>query len=311
MKSLALSFAFAALIGVSITQTGPSSLVSKHAEKLGQAKSMQVTFTVQVIGGSSEEHRLTLSKPSNLRWEAPDKTTITDGKTVWTYIKSKKQYTEAPLAEGDLLKLMSDDRLWMWSAFFDAKFKDQIASTKAGKARKIKNAATTEVAVTFSKRTNSAVVLFVDDALGVARGGLWQNQLGQTIISAEPITLSETESDAKLFAFVPPADAQKLDASAISSQAIPYSEINAIFMGNCTGCHGSNQQRSGLNLTNYDSVMRGGRGGKIVEPGSPEQSRILNYLRGKNAPIMPPGRPMPSAVVDKIEAWIKAGANKE
>jgi hypothetical protein len=46
----------------------------------------------------------------------------------------------------------------------------------------------------------------------------------------------------------------------------------------------------------------------MVIPYNPEQSRLVNVLRGRGASLMPPDRPLPEADIRLIERWIRAGA---
>jgi hypothetical protein len=46
----------------------------------------------------------------------------------------------------------------------------------------------------------------------------------------------------------------------------------------------------------------------MVTPYNPDQSRLVNMLRGRNAARMPPDRPLPEADIALIEKWIRSGA---
>jgi hypothetical protein len=46
----------------------------------------------------------------------------------------------------------------------------------------------------------------------------------------------------------------------------------------------------------------------MVTPYNPEQSRIVNMMRARNAARMPPDRPLPEASIELVERWIRAGA---
>jgi hypothetical protein len=52
----------------------------------------------------------------------------------------------------------------------------------------------------------------------------------------------------------------------------------------------------------------GGRA--LVTPYVPEQSRLANMLRARNAPRMPPDRPLSEADIRLVEAWILSGARR-
>lgn len=93
-------------------------------------------------------------------------------------------------------------------------------------------------------------------------------------------------------------------------EAPTFKDVEAILGPNCTGCHGGPHGRAGIDLSNYDSVMKGGEGGLVVKKGAPKHSLLVQALRGTGGVRqMPPRRPpLPEASIALIEAWIKAGA---
>jgi hypothetical protein len=48
----------------------------------------------------------------------------------------------------------------------------------------------------------------------------------------------------------------------------------------------------------------------LVTPFDPTQSRLVHLLRARNAPRMPPDRPLPEVDIRLIESWILDGARK-
>ena len=118
----------------------------------------------------------------------------------------------------------------------------------------------------------------------------------------------------------------------------------AIFQPNCatTSCHGPAAAVSGLDFSTpengYASLTQlwvwvvvppdGGRrprpappaairnGTKVCEyqerplvtPYDPAGSRVVNMLRGRDAPLMPPDRPLPEPDIELVERWILNGA---
>jgi hypothetical protein len=49
----------------------------------------------------------------------------------------------------------------------------------------------------------------------------------------------------------------------------------------------------------------------LVTPYDPAQSRLIDVLRGRNAPRMPPDRPLDEADIKLVEDWILNGARKD
>lgn len=298
------------LAGVFVLQT-PSSSVKSHADKLLNSKALTIKYTVQEVGGAAIEKTAFFSKPNKLRIESPAMLTVSDGTSLRVLDKKSNTYSEGP-APKETERLMQPD-CWLWTAFFNHKFSDLVESSRAGKVRKMKGVSVREVELSLTKNPGTTATLLIDDSLGIARGMIWREttpKAFELIVFADEIAMDK-EPDEKLFAFNPPAGSTKVDASSPTTTDAPtWQQISAIFMGNCTGCHGSRMARGGLSLSTYESAMAGGRSGKIIVPGDPSASRIMQYLYGRGRPQMPPSGKMPDSVLQKIEKWIAAGATK-
>jgi mono/diheme cytochrome c family protein len=88
-----------------------------------------------------------------------------------------------------------------------------------------------------------------------------------------------------------------------------YAAVQSVFTKNCVGCHGANNPKAGINLTSYETVMRGGTEGPIVKAGDPAGSVIIQALHGTDhKKQMPPKGALPADQIGVIESWIKDGA---
>ena len=91
-------------------------------------------------------------------------------------------------------------------------------------------------------------------------------------------------------------------------------DVFPIFKVRCTGCHqpgGEGFEKSGLDLSTYEGVMKGTRLGKMVIPGDPESSNLMWLLDWRASPAlrMPHGKKKLSTCDrDAIRAWIREGA---
>lgn len=91
-------------------------------------------------------------------------------------------------------------------------------------------------------------------------------------------------------------------------------DVMPIFVGRCFSCHqisGKGDEKSGLDLSTYEGVMRGTRMGKMVIPGDPESSNLMWLLDWRGAPEthMPLGKKKLSTCDrDTIRTWIREGA---
>jgi WD40 repeat protein len=95
------------------------------------------------------------------------------------------------------------------------------------------------------------------------------------------------------------------------AQGVSFSkDIVPIFKANCIKCHSARDRQGGLSLASYADLAKGGKGGKELAP-KVEESRLVKYLEGTLKPQMPIGRPLPKATIDKIKAWVAAGAKAD
>ena len=82
-----------------------------------------------------------------------------------------------------------------------------------------------------------------------------------------------------------------------------------VFRSRCGSCHNADKQKGGLNLDNFGAAMQGGGSGKVVEPGDPDGSTLLQVVTHKEEPKMPPNAPkLPDAEIEVIRKWIEGGA---
>jgi hypothetical protein len=97
-----------------------------------------------------------------------------------------------------------------------------------------------------------------------------------------------------------------------------------LFEPNCatSSCHSRAAAADGLDFSDAERGYRSLTGlsatidGKsparraFVTPYQPQQSRLIQMLRARNAPRMPPDRPMPEADILLVEEWILNGARQ-
>jgi Planctomycete cytochrome C len=64
-------------------------------------------------------------------------------------------------------------------------------------------------------------------------------------------------------------------------------DIMPIFRGRCVGCHqpgGEGYEKSGLDLTNYEGVMKGTTHGPMIIPRDPDGSNLMWLLDWRASP---------------------------
>lgn len=101
---------------------------------------------------------------------------------------------------------------------------------------------------------------------------------------------------------------------AASNQVSFADDVFPIFKGRCIDCHrpgGEGFQKSGLDLTTYEGLMKGTKFGSMVDPGDPDTSNLVWLLDWRAAPQlrMPHGKKKLSTCDrNAIRSWIRQGA---
>jgi len=91
-------------------------------------------------------------------------------------------------------------------------------------------------------------------------------------------------------------------------------DVMPIFRGRCVSCHqpgAEGFEKSGLDLTTYEGVMKGTKHGPMVIPRDPDSSNLVWLLDWRASPEvrMPHGKKKLSTCDrDAIRAWIREGA---
>ncbi len=76
----------------------------------------------------------------------------------------------------------------------------------------------------------------------------------------------------------------------------------------CVRCHEGEKPKGGLSLVSAERFAKGGESGPIVVPGKPDESSLVDYISG-DAPEMPKdGKPLSTGEVAAIRQWIQDGA---
>ncbi|MEP0844333.1 MAG: hypothetical protein HRF43_16665 [Phycisphaerae bacterium] len=111
-------------------------------------------------------------------------------------------------------------------------------------------------------------------------------------------------------AMAAPSMPPKPEAPQAGAPPINYADhILPIINDKCAGCHNPDKSRGGLVLVTYNDLMQGGSSGKVVEPGSPDGSRLYLLVSHKEEPYMPPkADKLDEARLTTIRKWIEGGA---
>lgn len=95
-------------------------------------------------------------------------------------------------------------------------------------------------------------------------------------------------------------------------------KIRPILAQNCVGCHGQEKHKGDLRLDTREGLLKGGKDDdkvvKVIEPGDPSKSMIIEAINYKNEDIqMPPpkkkvSRKLTDEQIKDMTEWVKLGA---
>lgn len=88
----------------------------------------------------------------------------------------------------------------------------------------------------------------------------------------------------------------------------PAEKATAVLRENCLACHGAALQMSKLDLRTRESILAGGEHGPVIEPFSPDKSRLYRFVAGIDNPSMPPGSKLSDDKIAILKSWIEDGA---
>jgi uncharacterized membrane protein len=111
--------------------------------------------------------------------------------------------------------------------------------------------------------------------------------------------------------FATPRGMQEENGSSKAVQLVTYADVAKIFERRCISCHSGSQPADDLRLDAYEQVIRGGVHGPVVVPGEPDESELMQRIRGTAQPRMPLGQPpLAEDEIKTIEQWITHGVQR-
>lgn len=80
-----------------------------------------------------------------------------------------------------------------------------------------------------------------------------------------------------------------------------------LFQQSCLNCHNSDKAKGGLDLSTYTATLKGGSGGKIVEPGDAACKLVTVVLQSTEPKMPPEGDKLAAANIELLKRWIDGG----
>ena len=94
-----------------------------------------------------------------------------------------------------------------------------------------------------------------------------------------------------------------------TSSSLFENNVQPILKANCLPCHNEGNRTSGLAFDTRDDVLKGGKRGPAVKPGSPDESRLIQAVEQKGDLKMPFGRErLKDEQIAVLRQWIEQNA---
>ena len=84
--------------------------------------------------------------------------------------------------------------------------------------------------------------------------------------------------------------------------------VRPVLAGICAHCHGAEKQEANVRVDSRESLLGQAGTRRVVVPGDPEKSLLIQAVRHAGKVKMPPTGRLPAAAVAALERWVRAGA---
>jgi hypothetical protein len=103
-----------------------------------------------------------------------------------------------------------------------------------------------------------------------------------------------------------PAEEKRPPAEDTQRRVTFVAHVQPILEARCVRCHGGRKRKGGLDLTTFESLLRGGKSGPAVRPGNLDKSLLWESIE---TDVMPPGRKLAEAEKKIFKDWILGARN--
>ena len=85
--------------------------------------------------------------------------------------------------------------------------------------------------------------------------------------------------------------------------------VEPLLQAKCSRCHSPTKSRSGLDLSSFQSILRGGDHGAAVLPGRPDDSPMVRLVEMSGDPHMPPKEQLSREEIELLRTWVQRLTN--
>jgi WD40 repeat protein len=100
-----------------------------------------------------------------------------------------------------------------------------------------------------------------------------------------------------------------LAAPAKAGERVTYQDnILPLIQAHCAKCHNEDKKKADLDLTSYQSALKGSGSGVVLLPGNPDGSKLWKAITQTEEPFMPQNQPpLPPKELALFKQWIQGG----
>ena len=214
-------FLLAALVPViALAQTDGKPLLNELQAKLNSAKSLSTNYSIQIIGGTSSEYNVTLSKPNLAKLDGPANLVVADGTNITFFNKLDKTFYKQPQTAEALEQVFNQENARLWLPFFKP---DAFASVRRVKNEGLttrRGMQVTKLSAYLDDTGKRTMVIYVDPT-GLPR----QQEISQQdikgnstlLLFAKSLDLSDQPIEANKLAFVAPEGSRELSLDEVNA----------------------------------------------------------------------------------------------
>jgi outer membrane lipoprotein-sorting protein len=186
--------------------------LSTYVNKINSADGLEVSYSINEVGGNQTKYHVVLAKPNKAMVETPTKTFVADGKNLTVYDKKMNSYY-VKAQPADLIKeVFAGEDVSLWRAFFDAKTYETVASTKNEGTITRRGEKLNTVSAQVDKNGDYTIRLYVSQNDGLVRQAEFISVAGasKTTRVVNVSSISTNKPADTLFAFNAPANSKEL-----------------------------------------------------------------------------------------------------
>ncbi len=90
------------------------------------------------------------------------------------------------------------------------------------------------------------------------------------------------------------------ELAAADNGAVFREQLLPILQAHCASCHAGPKAQNNFSVSSLDSLLRGGKNGSAIVPGSARESLLMQYVRGERMPQMPLGETLPEPAIRQL-----------